>query len=344
MSGVTLVETTATDAPEALVHAAGLCGRMAADLGARVIRIEDPGSKPSSADLFLHTGKERLSTQPRNRAALIADFAKEADALIVDPASFAAMPEQSCSAIAVILAMSRDAPERGSEFTVEARSGLLDLVGDPTREPLRLGGHQIGYSGGLAAYLGMIAALLRRKAGLPGGPVHVDLLDVAVWLNWKTLSTASRTGRAPTRAGAAAEWSVVACSDGYVALVYRVQEWEALKTATNDVRLNDERFQTAAGRRLHRGDLNTILADIFSSKTRSEIRAMALSKKLPLGPVWTPDELRDNPHMIARNFLYLVETGEAPVPMPTLPVKWNKRTFAPAIANSAIPIALDPAE
>src|SRR3546814_17646150 len=42
-----------------------------------------------------------------------------------------------------------------------AIEGLLDIIGDPTREPLKLGGHQCAYTAGLAAFTGLVAALAR---------------------------------------------------------------------------------------------------------------------------------------------------------------------------------------
>lgn len=341
LSDLVLVETVSADSPQALSDAAGMCGRIAADLGAQVLRVETAGAGRSPTALFLHSGKRRFTVSPSHALTLVSDLVRRADAAILDHATHSALAGQMRGAVQIVIAMSCDAPQRGSEFTIEARSGLLDLVGDPAREPLRLGGHQLAYSGGLAAYLAMISALSRRKAGLPTGPVRVDLLDIGVWLNWKTLSIASRTGKTPSRPGSEAEWTIVACADGHVALVYRVQEWPSLMRATGDTRLADARFQTPAGRKRHRAALNLILADIFARMTRAEIRAMALSAKLPLGPVWTQDELKNDPHMIARAFFREAEIDHQRVAIPSLPVRWNKEAFAPVIAEPPADHAMD---
>jgi crotonobetainyl-CoA:carnitine CoA-transferase CaiB-like acyl-CoA transferase len=324
LTGITILEAVAADAPAALALAAGLCGRIAGDLGAAVQRV--PGHKlPASVEAFLHSGKRMV--EPETDPAALADTM---DAVLLDHASHEATGRQLRRAIPIVLGMSQDAPMGGSEFTIEARSGLLDLVGDPAREPLRLAGHQAAYSAGLSAYLGLVSALSRRQAGETPQAVHVDLLDVAVWLNWKTLVMAELTGRPPRRAGSAAEWVVVPCRDGHIALVYRFQEWEALKKATGDARLQEPRFQTPSLRRRNRTELNAILAGIFAPMTRAEIRTLALKTKLPLGPIWTPEELQRDPHMIARSFFQPVEWDGRTVAMPSLPVKWNGTTFAPA--------------
>lgn len=326
LSRVVVVEAIGPDAPDALAHAAGLCGRMAADLGATVIRIAPSGK--SETGVFLHHGKRLIATTAEDFLRHVAIHGAGADALICDSGTHAHL-SLGPQTIAVLIGMSLDEPLRGSELTAEARCGLLDLIGDPDRAPLRLAGHQLAYSAGLSAYLGLVAALTQRDAGRPAGPVHVDLLDVGVWLNWKALSTAARTGQSPMRPGAKAEWTIVPCRDGYVALVYRIQEWTSLKVATGDARLADPRFETVARRSQNRAELNAILADIFAGKTRAEIRTMALSHKLPLGPVWTPEELKRDPHMIERGYFQPVTVDGQALAMPSLPVLWNGSAFPP---------------
>ncbi|MBI3197597.1 MAG: CoA transferase, partial [Rhodospirillales bacterium] len=46
-----------------------------------------------------------------------------------------------------------------SEFAILALGGLLHMVGEPERKPLRLGGHQASYAAGLTAFTGLAAAL-----------------------------------------------------------------------------------------------------------------------------------------------------------------------------------------
>jgi crotonobetainyl-CoA:carnitine CoA-transferase CaiB-like acyl-CoA transferase len=240
--------------------------------------------------------------------------------VICDPA-VEALAAGFGTAAAVVLAMSRDAPLQGSDLTVEARSGLMDLVGDPGRSPLRLGGHQTAYAGGLAAYLALAAALVRRRAGAAPTPQRVYLLDVAVWLNWKTLGMAARTGAPPSRAGERAEWTVVPCADGHAALVYRPADWPRLLQALDEPRLAEPRFATPADRQRHRAALNAIMARAFARMTRARVHEVARRLKLPLGPVWTPEELLDDPQMLARGFFRAAGSGAGLVP--GLPAVWN---------------------
>jgi crotonobetainyl-CoA:carnitine CoA-transferase CaiB-like acyl-CoA transferase len=134
---------------------------------------------------------------------------------------------------------------------------------------------------------------------------------------------AQRTGTAPRRPGARAEWPVLACADGHVAVVHRTQEWARLMDLVADPVLREERFQTLAGRRAHRADLNAILARYFVRLTRAEIHALSLRHKLPFGPVWSPDEVRADPQMTARGMFHTVDWADRAMQLPRVPVLWR---------------------
>ena len=340
LSGVVLLEAMDAKAPAALWLAAGLCGRVAADLGATVLRIEPAEGDPlrrmppfvgrvGAAYAFLTAGKRLIRSAQAEQ--MFADLSRRATAVILDDARYRQRTSALAQTLPIVIGTGDDAPS--SEFTVEALSGLLDLVGDPEREPLRLGGHQTAYAAGLAAFLGLIGALARNDKDKARGPVRISLLETMVWLNWKTLGLVARSGETPTRPGATAEWLVVPCADGFVALVYRTTEWEALLSLANDARLREDRFQSAEGRRLHAGELNTFLSDVFSGMTRAEVREAALKKGLPLGPVWSPQELVGDPHMQARDFFHDALIDGIAAQMPRLPVRWNGRSFEPTAAT-----------
>ena len=167
LTGITVVEAVSSKVPAALSLAARMCGRIASDLGARVVRLVPVGATSEPArDCFLDLGKEIVPVQRNDIVERLAAFG-EADCVIVDPSLADSLKGRDRGPGAVVLAMSLDDPLGGSEFTVEARSGLMDLVGEPDRAPLRLGGHQIAYSAGLAAYLAVIDCGAPRAWGCP---------------------------------------------------------------------------------------------------------------------------------------------------------------------------------
>jgi crotonobetainyl-CoA:carnitine CoA-transferase CaiB-like acyl-CoA transferase len=211
-----------------------------------------------------------------------------------------------------------------SEFTLMAAGGLLDMIGEPDRPPLRLGGHQLAYAAGLALYSGFAAALCARESGGIPNTVRVNLADVAVWLNWKMVAMASWTNASISRRGNESEWRTLRCADGWVALVYLEADWPVLRDVIADPRLWEPRFDDRAERRRNASYINAIMEQAFSRMTRAQLRDLALQKRLPLGPVWSPLELESDPQNRARQFLNRVPSGsEEAVLLPRLPVLWN---------------------
>jgi len=217
-----------------------------------------------------------------------------------------------------------------SELAIQALGGLMHMIGEPERKPLKLGGHQASYAAGLTAFTGLAAALAAREAGQRPPPVRVSLAEVMQWVNWKAASGAAAAGTSPGREGKASEFQVVPCRDGHVAVVYTVTQWPATRALIGDPRLQDEKFSTRAGRRKHIAELYGIITPWFADKTRAEIQKMAQATGVPFGPIFTPAELLEAEQYVARGFLArMAHPDFGTLLIPQLPVQWNGRSFAP---------------
>lgn len=339
----TIVEVNDRDVPLCLRLATSLAGKIAADLGATVLKIEPPGGDPvrrvpallpqggSALFQFLNTSKRSLvldlASAPGRDA--LAKLLETADAVLFEePASAAALARAGRATPIEIAAfpVEMDAATRPvSEFTILALGGLLHMVGEPERKPLRLGGHQASYAAGLTAFTGLAAALAARDAGHKAPDVRVSLAEVMQWVNWKAASGAEASGTSPGREGKASEFQILPCRDGHVAVVYTATQWPATRTLIGDPRLAEARFNTRAGRRQHIAELYDALSAWFAGKTRAEIQSLAQAKGVPFGPVFSPAELLETEQYVARGFLAKVGA----LRMPQLPVQWNGRSFAP---------------
>lgn len=349
LAGVTLLEATSLECPFALRLAVAFAGRIAAALGAEVIRFEQETNDPirdsepsigtgSALSIFLNAGKRVVPWRgPADLGDALRALVESADILLLDQDA-QTLAERSNAQVKALVSFFADrpgVPRDASEFTVLALSGVLDTVGDPQREPLRLGGHQLAYAAGLAAYTGIASAYFGTTRDDSAGAVHetvrVSLFDVAMWLNWKNLAAAAGSGASPTRAGRSHQWQILRCRDGWVALVFMEKDWSALQSLVGDDRLGDPRFATEAGRNSHARALGDIVEERFLTLTRSEIEALARTKRLPIGAVWSPVDLTQNPHYLARGFLRTARTrnGESHL-QPVLPVRWHGLDAAPA--------------
>jgi crotonobetainyl-CoA:carnitine CoA-transferase CaiB-like acyl-CoA transferase len=336
LAGVTVVETASHDCNMALRLSAALAGRIAADLGAEVVKVEPPDGDPvrrmppfvqgdSALFAFLNAGKRSVVLPHGDEAKAMHALLERADAMIADAA--AGGPRARVSVLLSMLGRNAPADVPASEFTVLALGGALNLVGEPDREPLRLGGHQVAYAAGLSAFTGLAAAL----CGTEPEVVHVSLLENAVWLNWKNVATAEGGGEAPSRAGRASDWPIVRCADGWVALVYRDDDWQVMRELTgNDPRLADPALGTLNARHARAAEIAAIVEEHFAPLTRAQLRQLSLERKLPLGPVLTPEETLQDPQHLARAFFATVRLdARRTVTLPRLPVLWSGNAFIP---------------
>ena len=184
-------------------HAGGVagpyCTKLLADLGADVVKVEPPegdpsrrlGETPETSPLFLYcnTSKRSIALDLTNEsdATTFEQLLASADALVTDRP-----PPESASGLLTIAITpyGLEGPRAGApggELTLGHAGGLSNLLPvrcrDVDRAPVMLGGHQVGYHGGLVAGLAAAALLLHRRRGLRAGClVDVSLQDVVLAL------------------------------------------------------------------------------------------------------------------------------------------------------------------
>ena len=351
----TIVEVNDANVPLCLRLATSLAAKIAADLGADVLKIEPPGGDPvrcasllpqgeSALFQFLNTSKRSLVLDLASESgrAELARLADKADVVLFEePASVASLLRTAKATPIEIAAfpLEMDAAQRPvSELAIQALGGLMHMVGEPARKPLKLGGHQASYPAGLTAFTGLMAALAARDAGRPAPSVRVSLAEVMQWVNWKAASGAAASGTSPGREGRNSEFQVLPCRDGHVAVVYTVTQWPATRALIGDPRLDDPKFNTRAGRRQNIAELYEALAPWFADRTREEIQKTAQAKGVPFGPIFSPAELLQTEQYVARGFLAdMVHPTAGALRLPQLPVQWNGRSFAPRPAPTLPP-------
>jgi crotonobetainyl-CoA:carnitine CoA-transferase CaiB-like acyl-CoA transferase len=356
LAGLVLLESHHATAPLCLRLAKGLATRIAADLGAQVITLEpaggdvlrqhgpwivrDDGARASALFEFLNASKTllRLPHHPATAISTLLEgridgvFAEEGDPVLaqaaargIDTVELTGFPDASPAAGAPL-----------TEFGVLAFSAMLDMIGDPQREPLRLGGHQPAYAAGMSAFTAMMALLEGRAAGRGADHARISLVETLIWVNWKAISGAQATGRAPTRRGAKAEFQVFPCLDGHIALVFTVNQYDALVRLIGDPALAEPRFANRASRTEQGEAFVATLAPWFAQRRREDIYQAAQALGVPLGPVFDAHDLLNDAQHLARDFIRTLEHPTlGTLHMPRLPVLWGDVGFAPRTAQEA---------
>ncbi len=332
LNDVTVTEEITSETPFWAVLAIGLAGRLAADFGARVIRLcegQDPLQPQTGRGFdhaehlaalrgFLGEGKvagdapalDRMAGGTPGRLHVRLRYGNgdatptAASGVVKEVVFFASGSDNQADGI----------PE--SALTIAARSGLLDIVGRSDARPLMIGGHQISYSTGLSGFLALTALL--HSADIDRA--DVSALGTALWINWKSLAAAAQGRAIPRRSAESGKWRTARCADGYVALVYFDRDWPVLSKMTGDpamLSLSAERAWTVPEKLAElerRLEAWTLLHD------RKDIAAASKSFGLAIGPVWTPAELLADPQYKARQFFEARSQDPAARRRPQLPV------------------------
>ncbi len=333
LDGTTVIEVAAHGESEVTLRAVALAGRIAADLGARVVRVVPEDGDPlaaagTAAERFLNGGKCLVTGDASAREACAEAVAVLQAANTRAIAGLAGVP--------VCVAVAHGVPSRFgmrdadvSDASILALSGLLDIIGDPAEAPVPLGGHQASYVAGLAAFSGLAAALASRARGAERESVTVSALEACLWSNWKSFAERLYLGRTPTRQGSLSEWQAIPCRDGFATLIYLERDWPAVCKLIGDSRLSSPPLDTQAGRRANMAAVYDVVRPWYRERTRAEIFERAKALGLPIAPVLTLGEVLADRQYAAQAFFAAPADGADRARVPTVPTVWNGRRFAP---------------
>jgi CoA:oxalate CoA-transferase len=340
---ITVVELGETIAP-------AYVGKQLADLGATVIRIDDPtgrglygcpplvgvdgeGRPVGAAYLHLCRNKHSVAVDLESDAGrqVLRELVQRAqvvvDGLGLDRLKQLGLPHDELLArpdliVTSITPFGLSGPYRdlnSSDLVILALGGLSNLVGAPEREPLSLGGYQAQYATGVCAFTGTAAALLYRDRSGRGQLVDVSGLESIAFVEWKSASNFEATGSVRRRVGDHSHNLVLPTRDGWFGLLYTDPNWPQVRALTGVDALADERFSTRAGRAAHADELIALLSDWFAQRTKHEIYHAAQALKVPAGMVATVADLVDSEQYAAREFWQTIDhpaTGPLRYPGP----------------------------
>lgn len=340
-------------------------GKLLAEIGATVIRVEPPGGGPlfhsaplvgrdggvqvGAPYLHLNRGKQSVALAlqrpggPEAFGQLVATADVLVDGLGVRPlAELGQSHEALCRRhpdliVTSITPFGLTGPYRDlvvSDFVILALGGLLNMIGYPTREPLQLGGAQVQYTGGLSAFTAVMAAILHRDRSTRGQLIDVSLLEAVAYIEWKSGAYFDTDGRVRRR-GSDSEWVVLPARDGHIGLVYQAEDWPALKAFVQLDGLEDERFATRRSRTAHVQELRAIVAPWFATRTKSEIYHEGQARGVPLGYVATINDLLVSEQYAAHEFWQTLDyPGIGPATYTGLPYR---AAWAPVPQRAPVP-------
>jgi len=307
-----------------------------ADLGAEIIKIEDPTTNgdvgryvPPFQDgedsLFFETfnrGKKSVSLDLRHPAArgVFEDIVRECDAVYSNlrgdqPVKLGltygqlkhVKPEIVCCSLSGFGMTGPRASEGGYDYMMQGLAGWQMLTGEPDGPPTKSGLSLVDLSGGYASAIAVLAGIWRARRDGVGCDCDISLFETALHELMYIGPWAATHGYVPPRRRNSAHPSIVpfqnfASADGWIVVGGVKQDaWERLCAVIGRPDLNeDERFATRAARDTHRDELLPILEEAFGARSTDEWIDVLVAAGVPASRVNTVEEALVDPQTVAR--------------------------------------------
>lgn len=312
-------------------------GLLLADLGADVIKLEDPGRPDEARSMgphfmghqslyfaALNWGKRSVGLSLGTPAGQSAarDLLASADVLISnyrppvlerlgldgDTLHRTHSHLVTCS-LTGFGETGPDAQRAGYDYTIQAATGVMGLAGEPNGPPVKAGISYVDHAGGLAAAFGVCAGLLRRARTGVGGHVDLGLFDVQVSMLSYLAAWSLNAGFEPVPMADSAHPSLVPAqnfrvADGWLTLfVGNDSMWARLVEELGDEVLADPAYARREGRAAHRREVVDRLGACLRQDTAERWSERLGRVGVACAPVRTVGEALRDPQVAARNLV-----------------------------------------
>jgi crotonobetainyl-CoA:carnitine CoA-transferase CaiB-like acyl-CoA transferase len=339
------------------IMAGPVCGRMLADLGADVVKVERvPGGDPSrsfvppeidgeaAAFMMLNRGKRGIAVdlgRPEG-IALVRRIIRTAD-VVVENYRTGSLERRGLGYDSLrrdnpglvwceISGFGRTGPFAsmgGFDLIAQGYSGLMSLTGEgPGRPPVKVGVPITDITAGILGAMGVLAALLHRLLTGEGQRVDTSLFEAGITHTYWQSAIALATGESPGPLGSAhplsAPYQAFATADGWLNVGASNQAtWEKLPAIVERPELGDDpRFADNAGRMAHREELVSLLEPVFKERPTAEWLERFAAAGVPAGPVADLNEMLEHPQTLAREMVTeVIHSKLGPVKTLGFPVK-----------------------
>jgi crotonobetainyl-CoA:carnitine CoA-transferase CaiB-like acyl-CoA transferase len=349
------------------VLAGPLCTMLLGDMGAEVIKIEDPRHGDDTrawapfvggwSTYFLSVNRNKKSVAIDLKSAegrtLLEDLIRDADVLVENfrPGTLERLgfgPDQAralnerliyCSISGYGTTGPRKT-EPGYDMVIQGESGLMDVTGFPETGPTKVGVAITDCLAALYAVQGILLAHIQRLQTGKGQYLDIALLDSAVSVLGLPAGIVAATGQSPGRLGNAhpslAPYEPYPAIDGYVVVaVANPRLWSRFCTAIGAEALeHDPRFASNTDRLAHREALNSYIREIFKEQTVETLIEKLSAAGVPCGRVRTIGQVLSDPQLAAREMLVDLPTAAGAVKVPGNPIKLSG---VPALASEHPP-------
>jgi len=333
------------------------CGLVLADLGAEVIKVEpldgdhtrkltvsgagffptfNRNKKSIAVDLKSEEGKEIIAKLIRSADVVTENFRPGA----MDKLGFGyeqlkqAQPQLIYCSLKGFLAGPYE-NRAGLDETAQMMGGLAYMTG-PVGRPLRAGASVNDVMGGMFAAIAILSAFIERGSTGRGQHVKSALFENCAFLMGQHMTEGFMTGKPvvpmPDRIRAWAVYDTFKASDGEMVFVGVVTDtqWKIFCDAFDlqDL-LADPSLKTNPQRVEARPRVIPIVTALFAKMTKAELLAKCEKLGLPFAPITRPEDLFNDPHLIASGGLAdITLMNGIKTQVPIMPIEMDGRRFA----------------
>lgn len=351
LAGIRVVEL-------AHVMAGPVCGRMLADMGADVAKVEPPKhGDPTRAFAPPRMGSDAAAFVMMNRGkrGIAIDLKTEGGKgaarrilarcdVVIENFRLGAMEELGLGYEALradnpalvycqITGFGRTGPlagQRGFDLIAQGMTGLLSVTGEgPGRPPVKCGPPLTDITAGILGAMGVLAALLARERTGVGQRVDTSLYEAGIVQTFWQSAVALATGRSPGPLGSAhplaAPYEALPTADGWITVGgWNQVNWIRLVRALGmEALADDPRFRANADRMANLEALRDALAARLAEETTTVWLERLERANVPAGPVASVGEMLRHPQTVARAMVVAAGQGERRAETLGMPVKFS---------------------
>jgi crotonobetainyl-CoA:carnitine CoA-transferase CaiB-like acyl-CoA transferase len=325
------------------VMAGPYCTMLLADLGADVVKIENPEDgdqtrrswgyavhgEDSRAFLALNRNKRSVCLDLKSAEGL-ADFHRlvlTADVVVenfrpgvtkrlgVDYETLSELnPRLIYASVSGFGQTGPYADRPGYDLIAQAMSGVMSITGTPGSVPVKCGLPVGDLGAGMFCAFGIVSAVLSRVRTGRGQQVETSLFEAALAMSVWESTEYWATGEVPQPLGSAnrmsAPYQALRTKDGYLTLGANNERlWQRLCAALKVTHLQtDPRFVTNTARMLHRDDLVVELEKTLVEADTDHWVSVLLDVGVPAGPIHDYRQVLDeDPHVKARGMVQEID-------------------------------------
>ncbi len=343
------------------VVAGPFCTMMLGDMGAEVLKIEEPlhGDDSRAWAPFIQTFGSFYLALNRSKKSVALDLKtpegadaltrliETADVLIENfrPGSLAELGFDYASASALnprviycsISGYGQTGPHAelpGYDAVIQGEAGIMDMTGFADGAPTRVGVAITDYLAGLYASQGILLALHERHTSGRGQHVDISLFEAMLSVMRLPMSVLQATGKTPSRVGNdhlnIAPYEPLRAKDGLIIVaVANPRLWVRFCDAIERPELRDDpRFKSNTERVANRVALKAILEDALRQWTTEEVGARLQARQVPFGRVRSIREAIEHPQAEARQVVLTQQRPDIGAVQTLAPVVRLSRTPA----------------